>query len=77
MSPNSSDSPRNVAAPATVTASAASSPSAPAALPEGSRQLDVQRLPDHRDRLFRAAYAMCGRREDAEGTWCRTRTCAS
>lgn len=30
------------------------------------RRLDVQRLPDHRDRLFRAAYALCGSREDAE-----------
>jgi RNA polymerase sigma-70 factor, ECF subfamily len=35
--------------------------------PDGPvRQLDVERLPDHRDRLFRAAYALCGSREDAE-----------
>jgi RNA polymerase sigma-70 factor (ECF subfamily) len=33
---------------------------------EEIRQLDVQRLPDHRDRLFRAAYALCRSREDAE-----------
>ena len=30
------------------------------------RQLDVRRLPDHRERLFRAAYALCGSREEAE-----------
>jgi RNA polymerase sigma-70 factor (ECF subfamily) len=30
------------------------------------RQLDVDRLPDHLHRLFRAAYALCGSREDAE-----------
>jgi RNA polymerase sigma-70 factor (ECF subfamily) len=30
------------------------------------RRLDPQRLPDHRDRLFRAACAMCSSREDAE-----------
>jgi RNA polymerase sigma-70 factor (ECF subfamily) len=30
------------------------------------RQLDAERLPDHRDRLFRAAYALCRSREDAE-----------
>jgi RNA polymerase sigma-70 factor, ECF subfamily len=30
------------------------------------RQLDVTRLPDHRERLFRAAYALCGSREEAE-----------
>jgi RNA polymerase sigma-70 factor (ECF subfamily) len=30
------------------------------------RELDAQRLPDHRDRLFRAACAMCASREDAE-----------
>jgi len=28
--------------------------------------LDPERLGDHVDRLFRAAWAMCGRREDAE-----------
>jgi RNA polymerase sigma-70 factor, ECF subfamily len=30
------------------------------------RQLDVAALPDHLERLYRAAYAMCGSREDAE-----------
>jgi RNA polymerase sigma-70 factor (ECF subfamily) len=30
------------------------------------RVLDVSRLPDHWDRLFRAAYALCGNRADAE-----------
>jgi RNA polymerase sigma-70 factor (ECF subfamily) len=30
------------------------------------RQLPVSRLPDHIDRLFRAAYALCGARADAE-----------
>ncbi len=30
------------------------------------RALDTERLPDHRERLFRAAYAMCASREDAE-----------
>jgi RNA polymerase sigma-70 factor (ECF subfamily) len=33
---------------------------------DGLRQLDVTRLPDHRERLFRAAYALCGSREEAE-----------
>jgi RNA polymerase sigma-70 factor, ECF subfamily len=32
----------------------------------GSRRLSVARLPDHTDRLFRAAYALCGSRADAE-----------
>jgi RNA polymerase sigma-70 factor (ECF subfamily) len=32
----------------------------------GPRRLDVARLPDHIDRLYRAAYALCGSREDAE-----------
>jgi RNA polymerase sigma-70 factor, ECF subfamily len=32
----------------------------------GSRRLSVARLPDHFDRLFRAAYALCGSRADAE-----------
>jgi RNA polymerase sigma-70 factor (ECF subfamily) len=31
-----------------------------------SRRLSVARLPDHTDRLFRAAYALCGARTDAE-----------
>jgi RNA polymerase sigma-70 factor, ECF subfamily len=30
------------------------------------RLLQVHRLPDHADRLFRAAYALCGSRHDAE-----------
>ena len=30
------------------------------------RRLDTDRLGDHLDRLFRAAWAMCGSREDAE-----------
>ena len=32
----------------------------------GARPLDVQRLPAHRDRLFRAACVLCRSREDAE-----------
>src|SRR3954451_2480061 len=31
-----------------------------------ARTLDPQRLGDHMDRLFRAAWALCGSREDAE-----------
>jgi len=31
-----------------------------------SPELDPDRLGDHLDRLFRAAWALCGRREDAE-----------
>src|SRR3954471_13821468 len=30
------------------------------------RWLDRERLPDHFERLFRAAYGLCGSREDAE-----------
>ena len=30
------------------------------------RRLDPDRLPDHIDRLYRAAWALCGSREDAE-----------
>lgn len=30
------------------------------------RRLDVAQLPAYRDRLYRAAYALCGSREDAE-----------
>jgi RNA polymerase sigma-70 factor, ECF subfamily len=30
------------------------------------RRLDVARLPDHIDRLYRSAYALCGTRQDAE-----------
>src|SRR5262249_45552030 len=33
---------------------------------EMDRQLDPARLGDHVDRLFRAAWALCGSREDAE-----------
>ena len=32
----------------------------------GGRQLDREHLGDHVDRLFRAAWALCGSREDAE-----------
>ena len=32
----------------------------------GVRQLDPERLGDHLDRLYRAAWALCGSREDAE-----------
>lgn len=35
-------------------------------LDQPRRALDTRRLPDYRDRMFRAAYAMCGSREDAE-----------
>src|SRR5262245_28832803 len=31
-----------------------------------ARILEAERLPDHSDRLFRAAYALCGTRHDAE-----------
>jgi RNA polymerase sigma-70 factor, ECF subfamily len=31
-----------------------------------SRELDPERLGDHLDRLYRAAWALCGSREDAE-----------
>lgn len=34
--------------------------------PELERHLDPRRLGDHLDRLFRAAWALCGSREDAE-----------
>jgi RNA polymerase sigma-70 factor, ECF subfamily len=30
------------------------------------RLLEAERLPDHADRLFRAAYALCGSSHDAE-----------
>jgi RNA polymerase sigma-70 factor, ECF subfamily len=33
---------------------------------EGLRQLDPERLGDHVDRLYRAAWGLCGSREDAE-----------
>jgi RNA polymerase sigma-70 factor, ECF subfamily len=32
----------------------------------GVRELEVARLPDHLDRMFRAAMALCGSRHDAE-----------
>src|SRR3954447_13910260 len=32
----------------------------------GGRWLEGERLPAHIDRLYRAAYALCGSREDAE-----------
>jgi RNA polymerase sigma-70 factor, ECF subfamily len=37
-----------------------------ARVPAGARRLDPERLGDHFDRLFRAAWALCGSREDAE-----------
>jgi RNA polymerase sigma-70 factor, ECF subfamily len=44
----------------------ASRPPADAAGPPTYRRLDPDRLGDHLDRLFRAARALCGNREDAE-----------
>src|ERR1700757_2378057 len=45
-------------------------PSPPPKIPHGvmmpHRELDPERLGDHLDRLFRAAWALCGSREDAE-----------
>jgi RNA polymerase sigma-70 factor (ECF subfamily) len=39
----------------------------PGAAPtQGLRKLDPEQLGDHVDRLFRAAWALCGNREDAE-----------
>jgi RNA polymerase sigma-70 factor, ECF subfamily len=35
-------------------------------VPLGPRTLDPERLGDHFDRLYRAAWALCGSREDAE-----------
>jgi RNA polymerase sigma-70 factor, ECF subfamily len=37
-----------------------------AGLPAPARRLDPNRLGDHIDRLYRAAWALCGSREDAE-----------
>jgi RNA polymerase sigma-70 factor (ECF subfamily) len=34
--------------------------------PPGGHELDPERLGDHIDRLYRAAWALCGSREDAE-----------
>lgn len=39
---------------------------ASATVPSASRTLDPAVLPDHVDRLYRAAWASCGSREDAE-----------
>ena len=33
---------------------------------DDARRLEPENLPDHLDRLYRAAWALCGRREDAE-----------
>ncbi len=52
--------------PSPIHRSARQDPSTPRGDKREARQLDVQRLPDHCDRLFRAAYAMCRSREDAE-----------
>src|SRR5689334_17174254 len=41
-------------------------PAARTARPAMERALDPDRLGDHIDRLYRAAWAMCGSREDAE-----------
>src|SRR6201993_5061712 len=45
-------------------------PSPPPKIPHGvmmpHRELDPERLGDHLDRLYRAAWALCGSREDAE-----------
>ena len=38
----------------------------PATAPAAPRRLDPETLPDHVTRLYRAAWAMCGCREDAE-----------
>lgn len=38
----------------------------PADLPTSERQLDPGALGDHTDRLYRAAWSLCGSREDAE-----------
>jgi RNA polymerase sigma-70 factor (ECF subfamily) len=38
----------------------------PVPVPADRRALDPERLAEHRSRLFRAAYAMCNSREDAE-----------
>jgi RNA polymerase sigma-70 factor (ECF subfamily) len=43
-----------------------SAPSVFGAVGGSERPLDPQRLGDHVDRLYRAAWAMCGSREDAE-----------
>ena len=38
----------------------------PVSVPLAQRKLDPERLGDHFDRLYRAAWALCGSREDAE-----------
>lgn len=45
---------------------AAATACAPAGTRAGSRELDPERLGDHLDRLYRAAWGLCGSREDAE-----------
>jgi RNA polymerase sigma-70 factor, ECF subfamily len=40
--------------------------SGPASAHAPARRLDPEHLGDHLDRLYRAAWALCGRREDAE-----------
>ncbi|MGD1058540.1 MAG: RNA polymerase sigma factor [Solirubrobacteraceae bacterium] len=53
--------------PALQSAVAGASPhGARGALPTPMRTLDPQSLPQHVDRLYRAAWALCGSREDAE-----------
>ena len=42
------------------------SPESPSPQAGRLRRLDVEQLPAYRDRLFCAAYALCGSREDAE-----------
>jgi RNA polymerase sigma-70 factor, ECF subfamily len=46
--------------------SAAATPQADCGGPVLERRLDPARLGDHLDRLYRAAWALCGSREDAE-----------
>src|SRR5437763_3113456 len=41
-------------------------PAPPAPAPPAPHELDPEQLGDHLDRLFRAAWALCGSREDAE-----------
>ena len=38
----------------------------PVSVPLATRKLNPERLGDHFDRLYRAAWALCGSREDAE-----------
>src|SRR5437763_2863656 len=41
-------------------------PAPPAPAPPAPHELDPEQLGDHLDRLFRAAWALCGSRQDAE-----------